>query len=406
MKNKLLSFALLLVLISVHGLFGQDSKINIAVLDLDPTGIAKPDAEFLSHRLRTELFETGQFQVIEREKMNEILTEQGFQQSGCTSVECAVEIGQLLNVAVMTAGNIGKIEDLYSISVRMIDVKTGAIIKTATQDFEGKLSEVLTDVIPEIASELASYEVNKGLVSQQTHDNEQKQESSTAQETGSFRRFGVVLLGGFSTLTYTTKLNEEIQEVNAYIAPDIDEFSGHYLLGVELRYTFSQRWQLKLGFVGENMLSHWQASTTISSLPGGAVERKNRFVNSYLGLNYAIWNSPGNHDIYIGADLGSTSYSSDLIYSYTSLDGTNFEDSKTYEYTSFTFKFAVGGTYFVSKVVSLGVSIIFKSVQPYDTSDQSFSTDFDFPEELIPFLLPEEINASGIQFTFYLGFHF
>jgi len=371
------------------------------VLDLDPTGIAKPDAAFLSDRLRTELFETGRFQVIEREKMNEILSEQGFQQSGWTSLECAVEIGQLLNVAVMTAGNIGKIEDLYSISVRMIDVKTGAIIKTATQDFEGKLSEVLTDVIPEIASELASYEVNAGSVSQQTQEKEPRQESTTTQKSKSFKRFGVLFLGGFSTLTYTTELNKEIQDINAYTAPDIEDFSGHYLLGLELRYAFSRRWQLKLGFVAENMLSPWQATNSLTS---SSIERNNRFVNSYLGLNFAIWNSPGNYDIYIGTDLGSTSYSSELIYSYPSFTGGYVDGNETYEYTSFTFKFAVGGTYFVSRTVSLGMSITFKSVQPIDTSDQTVSTDL--PEDIVPVILPDEINASGIQFSFYLGFHF
>ena len=65
----------------------QDIKTNIAVIDLDPTSISNNESQFLSDRLRTELFETGKFQVVEREKMNAILDEQGFQQTGCTSVE-------------------------------------------------------------------------------------------------------------------------------------------------------------------------------------------------------------------------------------------------------------------------------------------------------------------------------
>jgi hypothetical protein len=344
--------------------------------------------------------------------MNEILAEQGFQQSGCTSVECAVEIGQLLNVAVMIAGNIGKIEDLYSISVRMIDVQSGAIIKTATQDYEGKLSDVLTEEIPEIASELASYDVNIGAVTEQRSEEEQTQEpSTTVQDNESFRRFGILLMGGLSTLSYTATLNEEIQKINAYINPDIDEFSGHYLLGLELRYAFSQRWQLKLGFVGENMFSPWRASiidyvppSDIGYLlPNLQLERHSRLVNSYLGLNYAIWNNPGIYDIYIGTDFGSTSYTSELIYAYTLIGGFNYDDSKTYEYTSFTFKLTLGGTYFVSKGVSLGMSLVFKNVLPFDTSDQTILNDL--PDELIPVFLPQEINTSGIQFTLYLGLH-
>ncbi len=411
-KSNILFLAFIMLLLSVSVLPGQETKVNIAVLDLEPTGISNPNAEFLSNRLRTELFETGEFQVIEREKMNEILTEQGFQQSGCTSVECAIEIGQLLNVAVMTAGNIGKIDDLYSISVRMIDVKTGAIIKTATRDFEGKLSEVLTDIIPDIASELASFEAGKSITTDNNPDNEQKKDPQSNQKKESFRRIGVLLLGGFSTLTYTNDGNEKIDELNAYIAPDIDELPGHYLLGMEFRYAISRRWRLKLGFVAENQFSPWQASLTNYTPDNNTqdnfqtlqVERKNRFINTYIGVNYAIWNSPDHYDLYVGFDIGNTTYTSEIIYSYLLSDDTEKSGDNSYEYTGVTWKLVVGGTYFVSKAVSLGMSILFKNIKPFDTSDQHISSDF--PDELKPVFLPEEINATGIQFTFYLGYHF
>ena len=94
---KSINYIVCLIILFITGICtGQ--RVNIAVLDLDPTGVSAEDSRFLSDRLRTELFETGSFQVIEREKMEEILSEQGFQNTGCTSVECAVEIGQLLNV--------------------------------------------------------------------------------------------------------------------------------------------------------------------------------------------------------------------------------------------------------------------------------------------------------------------
>jgi curli biogenesis system outer membrane secretion channel CsgG len=87
---KKLVFFFLFLFISMS--LAQISKTNIAVIDLDPTAIPKNEAQFLSDRLRTELFETGVFQVVEREKMTAILNEQGFQQTGCTSVECAIAI--------------------------------------------------------------------------------------------------------------------------------------------------------------------------------------------------------------------------------------------------------------------------------------------------------------------------
>ena len=160
------------------------------------------------------------------------------------------------------------------------------------------------------------------------------------------------------------------------------------------------------------MFSAWKASLSGITLYGAPlaipldfqVERQNRFVNTYIGANYAIWTFPYEYDVYIGMDIGSTNFRSELTFSYTSLDGTDVDDVSIYDYNSFTFKFMVGGTYYLSNSFSLGLSIIFKSVQPFDTSDQRL--DIDPPDQIKPFFIPEEINASGIQLNLYLGYYF
>ena len=67
--NKLL----LVIFLLAELVLAQNSKINIAVLDLDATNIKDEDARFLSDRLRIELFDAGIFNVLERDKMNVIL---------------------------------------------------------------------------------------------------------------------------------------------------------------------------------------------------------------------------------------------------------------------------------------------------------------------------------------------
>ncbi|MDD5675201.1 MAG: CsgG/HfaB family protein [Chitinivibrionales bacterium] len=74
------------------------TKTNIAVSDLTGQGIDASTAAVISDRLRSELFNTGMVSVLERSQMQEILKEQGFQQTGCTSDQCAVETGQLLGL--------------------------------------------------------------------------------------------------------------------------------------------------------------------------------------------------------------------------------------------------------------------------------------------------------------------
>ena len=95
----------ILLLISITYIFSQE-KINIAVMELDGNGISSTDIIGLSNRLRTELFKTDKFDVIERSKVDEILKEQGFQKTGCTNSDCAVEVGQLIGVKVIIVGSI------------------------------------------------------------------------------------------------------------------------------------------------------------------------------------------------------------------------------------------------------------------------------------------------------------
>lgn len=141
--------------------YTQQPENQIAVLNLDPIGATVAESNTLTERLRSELVNTGYFTVIERKEMDEILTEQGFQQSGCTSDACAVEIGRLLNIRRICAGSIGKVGNIYTITLRMIDVETGVILFTVTEDCPCRIEEVLTRSMKNLAVKLADMSRSK-----------------------------------------------------------------------------------------------------------------------------------------------------------------------------------------------------------------------------------------------------
>jgi len=140
------------------GLFAQE-KFNIAVMDLDPEGIPDSENKIISARLRSDLFNTNKFDILEREKMEEVLQEQGFQLTGCTSDECAVEIGRLVGVNRIVAGSIGRIGSIYTLNIRLINVETGRVEKTATEDCQCTIETVLTQAINRVARKLAGEDV-------------------------------------------------------------------------------------------------------------------------------------------------------------------------------------------------------------------------------------------------------
>ena len=93
--------------------------------------------------------------MIERGMMEEILNEQGFQQTGCTSDECIVEVGRLIGVEQIVGGSISKVGRTYSVSARIVSIETGKILKTATYDFRGEIDDLLVSGMRKIAVKLA-----------------------------------------------------------------------------------------------------------------------------------------------------------------------------------------------------------------------------------------------------------
>ncbi|OGJ89208.1 MAG: hypothetical protein A2268_13405 [Candidatus Raymondbacteria bacterium RifOxyA12_full_50_37] len=137
-------------------LFAAGEKIGIAVNDLQAMGVDAPTAAILSERLRTELLNSGAFRVMERGQMDNILKEQGFQQSGaCSDNACIIEMGQLLGVSEVVVGTAGKVAELYTVSVRMIDVATGEILLSENEECECPFKTVLNETIGNLASKLA-----------------------------------------------------------------------------------------------------------------------------------------------------------------------------------------------------------------------------------------------------------
>lgn len=128
----------------------------VAVNNLKATGVTENEALSLTDALRSELGKSGKYQVMERSQMNDILKEQGFQQSGaCDEASCAIEIGKMLAVNYMVMGNIGMVGKTYTLSVRFVEVGTGKILKDYTEYHKGSTDDLLTSVIPMLAQKIA-----------------------------------------------------------------------------------------------------------------------------------------------------------------------------------------------------------------------------------------------------------
>ncbi|HBE74098.1 MAG TPA: hypothetical protein DDW31_08470 [candidate division Zixibacteria bacterium] len=140
--------------ILAFGLIGwaQAQKLTVSVMDLNVTeGLSAKEVMMLTDKLLNEFVSQGVYKVIERSKRDEILKEQGFQQSGaCDATSCLVEAGQYLGVQKMFGGTIGRFGAVFAVELRMIDVKTGEIDLAFSKKYTGDVSNLL-DAMKEAA---------------------------------------------------------------------------------------------------------------------------------------------------------------------------------------------------------------------------------------------------------------
>ena len=143
MKHLCRIFALLLTLAN---LTAQDTRPSVAVLDFEAKGIAVYEAETLTERLRSEISNTNAVRLTDRKLLEKILEEQGLQQSGCTTDECAAEVGQLLGAQFIISGSIGKLGNTYTIDAKMVSVTTGAAERAKTVSYKGEISGLIVEM--------------------------------------------------------------------------------------------------------------------------------------------------------------------------------------------------------------------------------------------------------------------
>ncbi len=138
-------------------------KLNVAVLDFDARGgLTKEEAATLSDAFQTEIVTVGEFTVVDRQRIRQILQEQGFQQSeACSQVECIVEAGKILNVERMFAGTIGKVGQLFNVNIQVIDIATAQIISNKSRQHRGDIEDLLSEIIPNMARQMAGEMVGK-----------------------------------------------------------------------------------------------------------------------------------------------------------------------------------------------------------------------------------------------------
>ena len=151
MKNTFILLLIALMLLPLIGL--SQAKIRVAVMEFENNATGEWSSWGLGKAAQdamvTALVESGMFTVIERQKLEMILNEQGLGQSGAVTPQSAAKIGKLLGVQILITGSVtefgkqdtgggllgvvGADVETYrtALDARMLNTTTGEIISVA-----------------------------------------------------------------------------------------------------------------------------------------------------------------------------------------------------------------------------------------------------------------------------------
>ncbi|MEN9354487.1 MAG: hypothetical protein RL318_1812 [Fibrobacterota bacterium] len=134
----------------------QDRDV-VAINDFVGKGVTQSEADLITEEVRSQLMRNKKISVMERSMMDQILKEQGFQQSGaCDASDCQVQVGRLLGVNRLVVGSIGHIGRIYMINAKIVDISTGEVLQSVTETYEGAIEDVLQVTAPVIAKRIAT----------------------------------------------------------------------------------------------------------------------------------------------------------------------------------------------------------------------------------------------------------
>lgn len=216
-----------MIFFTVLPLSANDEKIRLAVTDFKADGVPEATAGRATELLRIELVNLNKFNVIERGQMGAILKEQGLQQTGCTDLICAVEMGKLLSANKMLIGTVMNLDGSLLVTAKIVDVEKGNIDFAEKQESSGekdlnsameKLAEKLSQRLEEYNSEIAAVKMKKEETVRKEEERKRKEKEDKLRNPYIWPSAGLSILtissfgAGYYCNTQVNSLNKKYKD--------------------------------------------------------------------------------------------------------------------------------------------------------------------------------------------------
>ncbi len=156
-------------------LVAQTSRPLLAVGEIDANDALLGNGySTLSEMAMRKMERIGTYEILDQYDMNFLAKRDDINLTGCYSKICLTEIGTKLHVDKMLTGSIRTVGDNITVNFRILDVKTGAIERSHTNDFlkiNAEYRNMIEITIDEMMGNPVDEEIKKKLTLKNDFDN-------------------------------------------------------------------------------------------------------------------------------------------------------------------------------------------------------------------------------------------
>lgn len=107
----------------------EGRQIRVAVADFpDLQNITNDLGRYIANRLTTRLTQSAKFQVIERQRLSQVLTELRFSMSDLVDPTKAKQLGRMAGVEAIVVGTVSDLGNQVDLDARMIEIETNRML--------------------------------------------------------------------------------------------------------------------------------------------------------------------------------------------------------------------------------------------------------------------------------------
>ena len=122
------------IILSVETSLDKKDRFTIAIIELENLGKRARDNEIgqiVSEMITTNIVQSGNFDVVEREQLSKVLRELKLNQIGLVDANSAKMVGKMLAADSILCGSVSEVGQFFDINIRLLDVEKATIISAA-----------------------------------------------------------------------------------------------------------------------------------------------------------------------------------------------------------------------------------------------------------------------------------